>query len=123
MKSPLSAILLAAGLALGLSSTAAATSSQNSGGTQATSTIVDAFTDFAGSQENAESLVNGLRSGGEITLTGAGDTNTGSTDTGGRVAASKGGTTTTTAPTTTTTTFTSPTGPMAPDCTSSTTRR
>ena len=109
MKSPLSAMLLAAGLALGLSGAATANSSgdtpsgHGSGGAQVTSKIVDAFTEFAGSPENAVSLVAGLRSGGEITLTGAGGTGTGGADTGGRDAAGKGATTTT---------FTSPAGPL-----------
>jgi len=99
MKSPLSAMLLAAGLTLGLSGPVTAQSSgeTTSGGTLVTSKIVDAFTGFAGSQENAQALVAGLRSGGEITLTGSGGTGT-----GGRDAAGKG----------TTETFTSPTGPM-----------
>lgn len=103
MKSPLSAMILTAGLALGLSgpvaaqSTGETTSSESSGGALVTSKIVDAFTDFAGSQENAQALVAGLRSGGEITLAGEGGTGT-----GGRDAAGKPGTAT----------FTSPAGPM-----------
>ena len=111
MKSPLSAMILTAGLALGLSgpvaaqSTGETTSSESSGGALVTSKIVDAFTDFAGSQENAQALVAGLRSGGEITLTDAAGTGTGGTGTGGRDAAGK--------PSTTTATFTSPTGPMS----------
>lgn len=97
MKLTLPTILVAAGLALGLSGAAAA-----HGDAQVTGKIAEAFTGFAGSPENAESLVTGLRSGSEITLTGAGGTGTGGTDTSGRVATGKS----------TTMTFTSPTGPM-----------
>lgn len=129
MKFTLSTMLVAAGLTLGLSGVAVANSTDETssdsratearegheahtdgvgaarGDAQITSKIVDAFTEFAGSPENAASLVAGLRSGSEITLAGA---DTGGTDTSGRNAASKSPTTSPT-----TTTFTSPTGPMS----------
>ncbi|HEX5802158.1 MAG TPA: hypothetical protein VFY24_03970 [Azospira sp.] len=70
-----------------------------------TSKLVSSFSSFAGSEENAASLVNGLRTGSAITLTGAGagtGTGTGGTS-GGTTGGTVGGETTT---------FTSPTKPM-----------
>lgn len=115
MKPALSTIIVATGLALGLAGPVAAESAHEtepglatSGGeAKVTSRIADTFADFAGSQANAASLVNGLRTGGEITLTGGTGTGTNtSADSGGRVAASKGGTAPATA------TFAPPTGTM-----------
>jgi hypothetical protein len=44
--------------------------------TPAQARLVNAFSDFAGSESNARSLVTGLRQGGEVTLEGAGTTQT-----------------------------------------------
>ena len=41
----------------------------NAGEQQASDRLSDSFTDFAGSGDNANALISGLRSGGEITLT------------------------------------------------------
>ncbi len=93
MRPRLSAILYATAIVLGLSGAAAAQSNSSSttdsgtaaaletqtaqmdalavsrGETQVTSRTADTFTAFAGSRENAVSLVTGLRKGSEITLT------------------------------------------------------
>lgn len=66
-----------------------------------TGKLVSSFSSFAGSEENAASLVNGLRTGSAITLSGAG-TGTGGTS-GGTTGGTTGGETAT---------FTSPTKPM-----------
>ena len=113
MRPALSTILVAAGLALGVVGPAVAGSSHQpdasaGGEAKIVSRMTDTFVEFAGSSENLQSLVNGLRTGGEITLTGG--ESTGGTDSGGRVATGKGGTTP--APTPATTTFTPPTGTM-----------
>jgi len=113
MRPALSTILVATGLALGIAGPAAAESSLDpsaSAGGEAkfVSRITDTFVEFAGSPENLQSLVNGLRTGSEITLTGG--ESTGGADSGGRVATSKGGTTPAATPATTT--FTPPTGTL-----------
>ena len=70
--------------------TTASESTRGGGGSPAETRIVSSFSTWAGSEDNARSLVTGLRQGREITLTAPSEP----------------------APGTTSTTFTSPTRPM-----------
>lgn len=105
-------VLSAAYLQLGAASAQVAGNTSTSGSTTQTSSaqvplkgqesqrLVDEFTTFSGSQENATNLVTGLRSGSAMTLTGA--SSTGSTTGSTTATSSSGGEIS----------FISPTGPM-----------
>lgn len=85
--------------------TTTATSTAPATASNPTSKLVASFADMAGSPENAASLVNGLRTGSDITLTATASSTTGSeTNTGG---STSGGTSITT-----TTSFSPGTKPM-----------
>lgn len=118
-------ILSAAYLQLGTASAQVTGNTSASGsGTQSSSAqapvkgqesqrLVNEFADFSGSQENAASLVTGLRSGSAVTLVGTGST-TGSTTGGTTGSGSTTGSATGSASgaTSSETSFISPTGPM-----------